>query len=107
MKFSHPRCPVCARRLPVPWFKSAGISCPGCASRLELEPRFLSTTQGLLLFFAGALLLGTSLTDFLTWEGFAERSVQRVLADLLIAGGYYGVWRYVCFRLQHARVTNH
>lgn len=99
MKFSIPHCPRCRRRLAVPWLQFDGTTCSKCGSDLVLKPGQFSL-QIWLLFFSGALLVGSTVSGYLSWLAIPELSIPRMAVDAALAIPYFTVWRYVYFLRQ-------
>jgi hypothetical protein len=100
MKFLEHQCPKCRRQLELPTY------CRYCKSTLELKPDFLSTFPSKVLFFSGALLLGSSLSGILTAAGIYEFGIYRLIVDTGLGAGYYLASRFVFSFFQHPTVAS-
>ena len=69
--------------------------CECCGASLELRRDFLPTFTSRVLFVAGAILLGSTLSDPLTSLGVSEHGVSRLLIDLAIGVAYYFTCRLI------------
>jgi len=94
MKFLEHSCPRCQGAVKFALLELTA-QCSGCGSALEMKPDFLRTLTSKALFFSGALLLGSTISDMLTSLGFADQGVDRLVADLTIGAGYYFICRLV------------
>jgi hypothetical protein len=72
---------------------------------LELGPDFLSTLPGKVLFFSGAVLLGSSLSETLSALGYQELSFDRMVIDVGFGVAYYFVSRLVFSLFQRRTVV--
>ncbi|MCB4359108.1 hypothetical protein [Quatrionicoccus australiensis] len=73
-----------------------------CGLRFGSRPVFLSTLSSKVLFFSGALLLGSSLSGTLNAMGFSTLGASRLLIDLGLGTAYYFVVRFVYFLCQRS-----
>ena len=99
MKLSECRCPNCQQPL------ATSAYCWRCKSLLELGPDYLSTLPGKVLFFSGAVLLGSSLSETLSALGYQEYSLDRITIDVGFGIAYYFVFRLVLSLFQRRAVV--
>lgn len=92
-------CPACQQPL------AANSYCWRCKSLLEFKPEFLSTLPGKVLFFSGAVLLGSSLSETLSALGYQEFSIDRMVIDVGLGIGYYLTSRFVFSLFQRSSVV--
>lgn len=88
------QCPRCAAAL------ERAQPCQVCRERASCSP--CSTRRGRLLFFCGALVLGTLLSAPLDAMQLPLLSVERLLADSLGATAYFFSFRRVCRGMQRS-----
>ena len=96
-------CPRCHRVLRFPLWDQT-FECPGCARSLSLAPAFLATLSEKILFFLGALLLGTTVADIYASIGLVAQGLPRLLADLVVGVGYFGVCRLLFSAFQRIEI---
>ena len=99
MKCREYSCPKCQQPL------ATSRYCWRCKSLLEFGPGFLSTRPGKVLFFLGAVLIGSSFSETLTALGYQELGIDRLTIDVGLGIGYYCICRFVLSLFQHHTVV--
>jgi hypothetical protein len=99
MKLFAKPCPLCAASVEFTLLGET-TECSQCGRTLTLHPDFLATISGKLLFFSGALLLGSTLCDINASRDFMEPGMGRVVVDLLIGFVYFLLCRFLFFLFQ-------
>lgn len=99
MKRHEYLCPSCQQPL------ASSRYCWRCKSLLEFGPEFLSTQPGKVLFFSGAVLIGSSFSETLSVLGYQELGIDRLMIDVGLGIGYYFICRFVLSLFQHRTVV--
>jgi len=76
--------------------------CSHCELKQEKSPIFFSTPASKVLFFFGALLVGSSLSGTLTTMGLYALGVDRLLVDIGFGIAYYCLVSFAFSLLQRA-----
>lgn len=82
------RCPLCKSHLVI-----QGL-CTRCGVKIIRHPPAFSTIRSRLLFLVGAIVLGRALSVPMDKMGAPQLSIDRIIADCLVAVGYFLVFRW-------------